>query len=218
MEEEEYEAYKDGDLLKMLTNEVAKFKVLTRKEETLLMGEIKEGKAHVNRLVEANLRFALYVVFRYRRPGDPLMSMVSGAFMGLIKSAKYFNPEFGYRFISYAFPAIRREVLSTRFRDNLEFGKSLDDPIYENGDCMKDRLVSEESSPEEEAETKDLTRYFTVLTPKERRVIELRFWEDKTLEEVGLIFGICVESVRQKEARALMKLRLAMRGTDIKWQ
>jgi RNA polymerase sigma factor (sigma-70 family) len=138
--------------------------------------------------------------------------------MGLVRSGKSFKPGMGARFITYAFPAIRREVLRAKLNGDLDFCVSLDAPIYEDGECLKDRLVSKESTPEEEAEIKDITQYFIVLTPRERRVIGLRFWEDKSLEEVGLILGVVRESARKIETRALLKLRLAMRGTDIKWQ
>jgi DNA-directed RNA polymerase sigma subunit (sigma70/sigma32) len=83
--EEEHEGHRERELLKMFTNEVTKFKVLTRKEEDLLLHGLKDCSPDViTRLIEANLRFALYVVFRYWRPGDPLMNMLSGACMGLV--------------------------------------------------------------------------------------------------------------------------------------
>jgi RNA polymerase primary sigma factor len=49
------------------------------------------------------------------------------------------------------------------------------------------------------------------LTPRERRVLQLRFGlidaREQTLEEVGKRFGVTRERIRQIEARALRKLR-----------
>ena len=215
---EEQQGKNERDLLKMFTSDVQKFNVLTREEEDILLRGFEEEKpAIINRLIEANLRLALQIVFRYWTPGDPLLDMVSGACLGIVTAGKGFKPGFGVRFTTYAFSAIRQGVLRAKFNRDLAFCESLDAPIYENGDCRKDRLTSEESSPEDKAETRDLTGYLRVLTLKERRVIELRFWDDMTLEGVGEILGIQKESVRNIESKALMKLRFALREIDVKW-
>jgi RNA polymerase primary sigma factor len=57
----------------------------------------------------------------------------------------------------------------------------------------------------------NLEDHLQVLTPKERTVISLRFGlndsEEMTLENIGQIFGLCRERIRQIEGKALLKLR-----------
>jgi len=58
------------------------------------------------------------------------------------------------------------------------------------------------------------------LTPRESRVIRLRFGLDdgrsRTLEEVGAEFGVTRERIRQIEAKAIRKLRHPNRSNKLK--
>lgn len=45
------------------------------------------------------------------------------------------------------------------------------------------------------------------LTPREERVLRLRYFEGYTLREVGEQFGCCYQNIRQIEAKALRKLK-----------
>ena len=50
------------------------------------------------------------------------------------------------------------------------------------------------------------------ISPKERKVLLLRFWFDMTLDECGDVFRLTRERIRQIEAKALRKLRHPMRS------
>ena len=58
------------------------------------------------------------------------------------------------------------------------------------------------------------------LTPRERRVLQLRFGlidgHQRTLEEVGKRFGVTRERIRQIEAKALRKLRHPSRSKKLR--
>jgi RNA polymerase primary sigma factor len=79
-------------------------------------------------------------------------------------------------------------------------------------------LLADESEPqpwdaiEESFQLEEIERLLSLLTHRERRILELRFGlgggEPKTLDEVGREFDITRERVRQIESRSLQKLRL----------
>ena len=64
------------------------------------------------------------------------------------------------------------------------------------------------------------TRILASLTPREERVLRMRFGigmnTDHTLEEVGKQFDVTRERIRQIEAKALRKLRHPSRSGHLK--
>ena len=101
---------------------------------------------------------------------------------------------------------------------------SLDKPIgNESEDSILGDFIEDKStiSPERLAERSLLKRQvdevLQTLTPREERVIRLRFGIDdgfhRTLEEVGNIFNVTRERIRQIEDKALRKLRHPTRAS-----
>jgi RNA polymerase primary sigma factor len=94
---------------------------------------------------------------------------------------------------------------------------SLDLPIGEDGDATLGDLIESKNTvdPQAAAEASALARSVTEalaeLTPREQRILRMRFGigdsRDHTLEEVGQVFGVTRERIRQIEAKALEKLR-----------
>ena len=65
----------------------------------------------------------------------------------------------------------------------------------------------------------ELTRkVLATLTPREEQIVRMRFGiglkTDCTLEEVGKLFGVTRERIRQIESEALKKLRVKMEQRD----
>ncbi|MGQ9546513.1 MAG: sigma-70 family RNA polymerase sigma factor [Dehalococcoidia bacterium] len=93
---------------------------------------------------------------------------------------------------------------------------SLEAPLGEDGVQLGDFIADPASlQPEEEANARllkaELGKALESLTPRERRVIELRFGlgsgYSRTLGEVGAELGLTKERIRQIEKEALAKLR-----------
>ena len=108
-----------------------------------------------------------------------------------------------------------------------EHTASLDATLYNDDDSdetLTDKIAEDNStSPEDAFELSKLREVIndslSKLEPREERVLRLRFGLDdqtpKTLEEVGNIFNVTRERVRQIEMKALRKLRHPIRCKNL---
>lgn len=103
---------------------------------------------------------------------------------------------------------------------------SLETPIGKEedsrlGDFIEDREAKAPATTvAHELLREDLAEVLGSLSPRERDVLRLRFGLDdgrqRTLEEVGQLFGVTRERIRQIEAKALRKLRHPNRSRRLK--
>jgi len=105
-----------------------------------------------------------------------------------------------------------------------EVPTSLDTPVGEDGSQVGDFIADQTiPQPEEQATTdllrEELNRKLESLTPRERRVIELRFGlgneHSRTLVEAGVELGLTKERIRQIEKETLAKLRHPNHSRDL---
>ena len=102
---------------------------------------------------------------------------------------------------------------------------SLETPIGKEEDSrLGDFIESEGETPDDQVAKsllrEDLESVLGTLSPRERDVLRLRYGLDdgrmKTLEEIGQIFNVTRERIRQIEAKALRKLRHPNRNSVLK--
>ncbi len=112
------------------------------------------------------------------------------------------------------------EITVSKLRDIVKVAQepiSLETPIGKEedsklGDFIEDKEAeTPASSVTQELLREDIIEVMAGLSPRERDVLRLRFGLDdgrqRTLEEVGQLFGVTRERIRQIEAKALRKLR-----------
>ena len=102
---------------------------------------------------------------------------------------------------------------------------SLNDVVGEDGDTERIEFVPDENIDTEdivigECLKNDLTTALNALTERERTILDLRFGLssgiEMTLEQVGEIYNLTRERIRQIEKKALKKLRHPSRLRKLK--
>ena len=117
-------------------------------------------------------------------------------------------------------PAKAREIVKVSQEPT-----SLATPVGDEDDsALGDFIPDEKSRPEEQA-TRELLKehlddVLNTLSPREKRVLQLRFGledgKQRTLEEVGKEFGVTRERIRQIEAKAVRKLKHPTRAKKLR--
>jgi RNA polymerase primary sigma factor len=121
------------------------------------------------------------------------------------------------------------EMSPERVREIIKIAQepvSLETPIGEEEDSHLGDFIEDQDAPAPaEAASfrllkEQLEDVLNTLTPREEKVLRLRFGLDdgraRTLEEVGQIFNVTRERIRQIEAKALRKLRHPSRSKKLK--
>jgi RNA polymerase sigma-32 factor len=92
------------DGLRLYLSEIEHYPLLTRKEERDLairysrLGDENAGQT----LITSNLRFVIKVALGYKNYGAKLMDLIQEGNIGLMRAVERFDPDKGYRLISYA--------------------------------------------------------------------------------------------------------------------
>jgi RNA polymerase primary sigma factor len=120
-------------------------------------------------------------------------------------------------------------IIPERVREIIKIAQlpiSLETPIGEEedsqlGDFVEDKEATSPADAASVAMLRDEVEHILdTLTPRERRVLQLRFGlidgHQRTLEEVGKRIGVTRERIRQVEAKALRKLRHPSRSQKLR--
>ncbi len=146
----------------------------------------------------------------------------------LRKSTRRLSQELGRR-PSMEELAKDMKVSLAKIKDILQANRlplSLDTPYGDDEDNSLAELVEDEHStqPEDSTEaslmSQDIRGILTMLTPREREILVLRFGlsdgKQRTLEQVGKLVGITRERTRQIELKALRALRQSKQTSGLK--
>ena len=170
-------------------------------------------------LIRCNLRLVVSVAKRHVGPLVKLMDLVSEGNMCLIRAVECYDYTRDARFATYATWALTKHFARVVPESNYHFN------TFITGREEVFTLVGDERpDPQEQLEAVAhlrtiLARAAGHLSERERVIIESHFGTNgrspHTLEEIGKLFGLTRERIRQIERRALGKLRAVIGPEDL---
>lgn len=100
------------DLLKDYFKDIVKYPILSREEEYELAKAMKNGDEKAReKLITSNLRFVITCAKQYLGQGVALMDLINSGNKGLVEATNLYDPDRGYKFLSFAVWYIRREII-----------------------------------------------------------------------------------------------------------
>ena len=173
-----------------------------------------------NKLVEHNLRLVSHILKKYYVQAGDQDDLISIGTIGLIKGISTFKPDKKVRLATYASRCIENEVLMfLRRNSRTKLEVSLDEPLKTDWDgnelLLSDVLGTEPDivyrSMEENAERQMLFAALGRLSPREQKIMTLRFGlggrREMTQKEVADQLGISQSYISRLEKRIINRLK-----------
>ena len=199
---------------------------LSADEENYLMKHFDDCTLDVRSiLIEHNLRLVVYIAKKFENTNINVEDLISIGTIGLIKSINTFMPNKNIKLATYASRCIENEILMYLRRNNkTKMEVSIDEPLNVDWDgnelLLSDILGTDEDiiykDLEHEVDKKLLTRAMTILTDREKMIIELRFGinqkegKEKTQKEVADMLGISQSYISRLEKKIMKRLKKEM--------
>lgn len=135
----------NSDILKDFFKDIDKYPIYSGEEQIELARKAKSGDIDSkNKLITSNLRFVITCAKKYVGQGVPLIDLIQAGNLGLILAFNLYDPDKGYKFLSFAVWYIRREILKAIYNT----GRTIRYPITYISNITKvkrayDKFVSE---------------------------------------------------------------------------
>ncbi len=182
----------NSETLKRFFKEISKYPVLSGEEQVELARKAKQGdKKARDLLINSNLRFVITCAKQYTNQGVPLLDLIQSGVEGLIESLKNYNPDAGYKFLSFAVWYIRRELMKAIYNTS----RTIRYPITYISKLSKakkitDKFITENGREPTQEELMNLADFTekqynsTILDKSYCQSINTPILEDLTLEEI----------------------------------
>ena len=185
------------------------------------LGTEEESSAR-SALIEHNLRLVVYIAKKFDNTCVGVEDLISIGTIGLIKAINTFNPEKNIKLATYASRCIENEILmylrkNTKTRLEVSIDERLNVDCDGNELLLSDILGTDEDIIYRDIETeteKDLLKLaISRLSPRERKIVELRYGlkdedgAEMTQKEVADLLGISQSYISRLEKKIMKRLK-----------
>ena len=197
---------------------------LSREEEAKIMEQLRAGDEDVKQtLIERNLRLVVYIARKFENTGVCVEDLISIGTIGLIKAVNTFDAEKRIRLATYASRCIENEILMYLRRScKLKLEVSLDEPLnvdWDGNELLLSDILGTDADAiyrgiEDEVDKELLSLAMKKLTPREKKIMELRFGlygnREYTQKQVADMMGISQSYISRLEKHIIKLLKSEM--------
>lgn len=198
---------------------------LSADEEAVMLERLCEDDMQVKRtLIEHNLRLVVYIAKKFDNTGVGVEDLISIGTIGLIKAINTFKTDKNIKLATYASRCIENEILMHLRRSSRTKAEvSIDEPLNVDWDgnelLLSDILGTDDDMVykdiEDEIDKNLLEQAMSILSDRERTIIELRFGighddEEMTQKEVADLLGISQSYISRLEKKIIKRLKKEM--------
>ena len=212
-------------------SEVASYKPLSKDEELELWRKYKyNGDIGArDKLISSNLKFVASIAKQYQGRGLSYADLIAEGNIGLIKALDKFDGERGYKIISYSVWWIKQTILEALAKRNASDDEDLpydyEKPLVTDDDDYKtemndDTFLNDDHEGNKEMEQTEAIKFLMdYLNQREKNIITKYYGLDgnkpKTLEEIGMEYGLTKERIRQIKNTSFKKMRSVALATGM---
>ena len=197
---------------------------LSREEEAKIMEQLRAGDEEVKQtLIERNLRLVVYIARKFENTGVCVEDLISIGTIGLIKAVNTFDAEKRIKLATYASRCIENEILMYLRRScKLKLEVSLDEPLnvdWDGNELLLSDILGTDADAiyrgiEDEVDKELLSLAMKKLTPREKKIMELRFGlygnREYTQKQVEDMMGISQSYISRLEKHIIKLLKSEM--------
>ena len=197
---------------------------LNEKEEEYYLSLYQTGDEEAKKvLIERNLRLVVYIARKFENTGVCVEDLISIGTIGLIKAVNTFDAEKRIKLATYASRCIENEILMYLRRScKLKLEVSLDEPLnvdWDGNELLLSDILGTDADAiyrgiEDEVDKKLLSLAMKKLTPREKKIMELRFGlygnREYTQKQVADMMGISQSYISRLEKHIIKLLKSEM--------
>lgn len=189
-------------------------------EEAFYLSRLNTDETIKGVLIERNLRLVVYIARKFDNTKISIEDLISIGTIGLIKAVNTFDVEKKIKLATYASKCIENEILMyLRKTNKIKNEVSLDEPLntdWDGNELLLSDILGTDADIiykfiEKEVDRDLLKEALSKLSPREKKIIDLRFGLsnglERTQKEVADILGISQSYISRLEKRIIERLK-----------